>query len=169
MDKKVEAYFNRIEAGAKESGIHLKEMEEIIRILDIFLEIGLLNKSEQEQWQKKLTGKLFQGIETLQLSPRSYHALYRAGVTNYGQLREHILNKNILNIRNIGAESASEVLGMAIQKGIIKEEEIECTDKNKAWKKVLVNLKQILSVKVTNGLEIDYIAVPELSGEINGD
>lgn len=167
MDEKVEAYFIRIEENAKRIRIPIREKEEHIRTLEILGEIGLVNKDEQEHWIEKLSGNLFEGIETLNLSSRSYHALYRAGVRDYRQLRECILHKGILNIRNIGIAAAAEVLGKAIQEGIIKEDEIDCTHKNKAWKKMLTNLKRILGYKVDIGVETEFPAVSEYAGRID--
>ncbi|RHR25847.1 hypothetical protein DWX43_17130 [Clostridium sp. AF19-22AC] len=155
MDGKVEAYL--LEADRKQ--ISQKEKEEYIRILGIFEEIGLMNEEEQKYWIKKISGDLFQGIETLNLSSRSYHALIRAGVGNYGQLRNWILKRGILNVRNIGTGTAAEVLGKAIHAGLIKEEEITHLSENRVWKRVLTDLKGILNHKK----ETELIPVSESS------
>ena len=50
-------------------------------------------------------------IEVLDLSPRSYNSLKRAGIESVGKLVESIDNtQNLLRHRNLGQKSAAEIM-----------------------------------------------------------
>ena len=141
MNKKVEAYFLRIEDQVKGFQIHPKKREELYRLLGTLKEMDILGEEEQEYWIRKLSSNLLEEIEILGLSARAYHALDRAGIKNCGQLREGILCKDLLGIRNIGTLTAAEIINKAMKKNIITKFETYHAHNSIAWNKVLVTLE----------------------------
>lgn len=125
MDPIVKKYLDDIESDFSIFSLSYKEASIYKKVLDIFEELGLISKKENASWQKKMMDKAGDTyLEDFHLSTRSYLALSRSGVKTSFQLREIIMNRRLLNIRNIGAIASKEILTAAIKNNIIKQDEL---------------------------------------------
>lgn len=101
----------------------------------------MLSEQDVREWDKEMLENLLEKVEELNLSARAYNSLHRAGIRTKDQLRSEILNGRLLDIRNIGSETAREILLQAIKKGIVKIDELSNIRMTKSWEKATVNLQ----------------------------
>lgn len=140
MEQKVENFLDRLEKEAS-MGTSYEEFENYRKILGILEEVGVLSKEDQKEWEQKLCNQLDEKVEKLNLSVRAYNCLNRAGVRTKNQLRNRILNGRLLDIRNIGVETAREIVLRSLEDGIIEIDELSHVRMNKRWRKATEDLQ----------------------------
>lgn len=124
MDTRIEAYLGNLSHKIINLSATTVEMEDYIKFLNVFFEIGLINYEEYVEWKGRIAEPFSNNIEILELSNRAYNSLKRVGVNNKLKLRNKLLEDNILGIRGIGVSTAVEIIHKALICKILTDQDL---------------------------------------------
>lgn len=125
MNDLVKRYLHNFDLKISTSSITREEIEMQKKVLVLLEQLELISKKENQAWQERLVNIMCdEYIDKFCLPTRPYLYLSRAGIKTLYQLREVVLNGDLLNIRNIGNKWAGEIISYCIEKSIVKKEEL---------------------------------------------
>ncbi|MDD3338941.1 MAG: hypothetical protein PHS82_08830 [Lachnospiraceae bacterium] len=128
MYKEIEDYLLKQKEKLKYGQQTMRDRDKCLRILQDFREILLISEEEHSLWMEVFSGALAKGLNQSGLSTRALTALTMNNIRTYAALREFILYKpkySLMGMRNIGKETAVDILVKSLELGIVTKEELK--------------------------------------------
>lgn len=125
MNNIVRKYLDDLDLKLSTFNLSFEEVEIQQKVLHLLAQLELISPKEDRAWEKRLLNSINdEHIDSRSLTSRSSLSLSRAGINTHRQLREAVLNRKLLNIRNIGNKCAEEIISYCLEKDIIKKDEL---------------------------------------------